>query len=236
MATTAVPTRTNGQRANGQWAPGRARPATRRGPGSGRQRQLPLVVVGVLLVIGCALGFTVASLRLGARQEVLVVARPLAVGQMLTAADVGSVRVSVGAGLQVVPVADESSVLGRQLAVPLVAGALLTRAEVGAPSPVGSGSDVVAVGLKPGGYPPDLAAGDRVQVVPVTPATSSAPNGASAGSPVAATVLAVDGSAGSAGSGGPTVFSLQVAATDAGEVAALAAAGQASLIQVGAGG
>ena len=229
MASTAAPTRTNGQRASDG-----ARAAGGRGPTSRRHRQLPLVVVGVLLVIGFALAFADASLHLGSREQVLVVAQPLAAGQVLTSGDLRVARVSTGAGLQVVPVADESSVVGRHVAVPLVAGALLTSSEVGAPPAVGSGSDVVAVGLKPGGYPPDLAPGDRVQVVPVTSASSGSGTGSvTSGSPVAATVLAVD--AAPAGSGSPTVFSLQVTRADADEVAALAAAGQASLVEVGSG-
>lgn len=230
MATTAATTRTNGQR-----APERARTGSGRSAGSRRHRQLPLVVVGVLLVIGCALAFADASLHLGSRQEVLVVAQPLTAGQMLTTGDLQAARVSTGNGLRSVPVAEESSVVGRPVAVPLVAGALLTRSEVGAAPLVGSGSDVVAVGLKPGAFPPDLAPGDRVQVVPVTSSSSGGGIGsATSGSPVAATVLAVD--AASAASGGPTVFSLQVSTGDAEEVAVLAAAGQAALVQVGAGG
>ncbi len=229
MASTAAPTRTNGQRASDG-----ARAAGGRGPTSRRHRQLPLVVVGVLLVIGFALAFADASLHLGSREQVLVVAQPLAAGQVLTSGDLRVARVSTGAGLQVVPVADESSVVGRHVAVPLVAGALLTSSEVGAPPAVGSGSDVVAVGLKPGGYPPDLAPGDRVQVVPVaSPSSGSGAGSVTSGSPVAATVLAVD--AAPAGSGSPTVFSLQVTRADADEVAALAAAGQASLVEVGSG-
>jgi hypothetical protein len=230
MASTAAPTRTNGQRAPQEGA----RAAGGRGPTSRRHRQLPLVVVGVLAVIGFALAFADASLHLGSREQVLVVAQPLTAGQVLTSGDLRAARVSTGAGLQVVPVAEESSVVGRHVAVPLVAGALLTSSEVGAPPAVGSGSDVVAVGLKPGGYPPDLAPGDRVQVVPVTSASSGSGAGSvTSGSPVAATVLAVD--AAPAGSGSPTVFSLQVSNTDADEVAALAAAGQASLVEVGSG-
>jgi hypothetical protein len=229
MASTAAPTRTNGQRASEG-----ARAAGGRGPTARRHRQLPLVVVGVLLVIGFALAFADASLHLGSREQVLVVAQPLAAGQVLTSGDLRAARVSTGSGLQVVPVADESSVVGRHVAVPLVAGALLTSAEVGAAPPVGSGSDVVAVGLKPGWYPPDLAPGDRVQVVPVTSASSGSGAGSvTSGSPVAATVLAVD--AAPPGSGSPTVFSLQVSRGDADEVAALAAAGQASLVEVGSG-
>ncbi len=228
MASTAAPTQTNGQR-----APEGARAAGGRGPTSRRHRQLPLVVVGVLLVIGFALAFADASLHLGSREQVLVVAQPLAAGQVLTSSDLRAARVSTGAGLQVVPAADEPSVVGRHVAVPLVAGALLTSSEVGAPPLVGSGSDVVAVGLKAGGYPPDLAPGDRVQVVPVTASSGSGAGNVTSGSPVAATVLAVD--AAPAGSGSPTVFSLQVTRTDADEVAALAAAGQASLVEVGSG-
>jgi len=76
-------------------------------------------VVGVLLVLGCALAFTDASLHLGNREEVLVVAQPLAAGQMLTTGDLQAVRVSTGSGLQAIPVAAESSVVGRNVSVPL---------------------------------------------------------------------------------------------------------------------
>jgi hypothetical protein len=189
------------------------------------------VVVGVLLVIGGALAFSDASLHLGSREEVLVVSAPLAAGQVITSSDLETVRVSTGTGLQVVPAGAEASVVGRPVAVPLVAGSLLTRAEVGSTAPVASGSDVVAVGLKAGQYPPDLAPGDRVQVVPVTSPSSSSLT--PAGSPVSATVLAVD--VASAESDSPTVFSLQVSRRDADEVAALAAANEASLIQVASG-
>jgi hypothetical protein len=189
------------------------------------------VVVGVLLVIGGALAFADASLHLGSREEVLVVSEPLAAGQVITSSDLETVRVSTGTGLQVVPAVEEASVVGSPVAVPLVAGSLLTRAEVGSTAPVASGSDVVAVGLKAGQYPPDLAPGDRVQVVPVTSPSSSSLT--PAGSPVSATVLAVD--VASVESDSPTVFSLQVSRRDADEVAALAAANEASLIQVASG-
>jgi len=189
-----------------------------------------------MLVLGCALAFTDASLHLGSREEVLVVAQPVSAGQILAAGDLRPARVSTGSGLDVVLDNDESSVIGRRAAVPLVAGSLLTGTEVGNVPPVGSRSDVVAVGLKAGAYPPDLAPGDRVQVVPVSSSSSS--DGSSAtvtsGSPVGVIVLAVEPA--SADSDSPTVFSLQVSASNAGEVASLAATGQASLIEVGAAG
>jgi hypothetical protein len=119
-----------------------------------------------------------------------------------------------------------------------VAGALLTSGEIGATAPVAAGSDVVAVGLKSGQYPPDLSAGDRVQVVPVVTSSATGAEGSgtghsSLGSPISATVLAVN--VGSAASDSPTVFSLQVSKGDADEVAALASANEATLIQMGSG-
>ena len=193
------------------------------------------MVVGVLLVFGFALAFVDASLHLGSREEVLVVAQPVAAGQVLTSSDLRTARMSTGSGLDVVLTGDEATVIGRRVAVPLVAGSVLTEGEVGNAPPVGSGSEVVAVGLKAGAYPPELAPGDRVQVVPVTSSSSSDGGTASVtgGSPVAATVLSV--ATAPADSDTPTVFSLQVSTGDADEVAALAAAGQASLVEVGAG-
>lgn len=232
-----MPTSTATTRTNGRVAAETTRSAISRGP-KVRRRQLPLVVVGVLLVLGCALAFADASLHMGSREEVLVVAQPISAGQMLTTADLQSAQVSTGSGVQVVPASEEASVVGRSVAVPLVPGALLTRTEVGSSSAVGSDSDVVAVGLKSGAYPPDLAPGDRVQVIPVSSSSSGSGSetgtaDATNGTPVSATVLAVQEAASE--SDHPTVFSIQVSKGDADEVAALAAAGQASLIQVGSG-
>jgi len=218
---------TNG-RPTADGAKGGGTPGRRRA-GPGRRRQMPLVVVGVLLVVGCALGFADASLSLASHEAVLVVAQPLAAGQVLTSSDLRAVKVSTGTGLDVVPVGAEASVVGRPAVVPLVAGALLTRGEVGAAPPANAGEDVVAVGLKAGLFPPGLAPGDRVQVVPVV--TSSSSTATAPGSPVDATVLGVE--AAPAASGAATVFSLQVAKTDADAVASLAAAGEVSLVQLG---
>jgi hypothetical protein len=152
------------------------------------------VVIGVLLVLGCALAFTDASLHLGSREEVLVIAQPIAAGQVVTAADLRAARVSTGSGLGVVLSDQEATVVGRRAAVPLMAGSLLTASEVGSPPPVSSVFDVVAVGLKVGAYPPDLAAGDRVQIVPVAPTNSggTGTSGVTNGSPVGATVLSIE--------------------------------------------
>ena len=234
MAITTSRPSTNGRRtadgASSGGKPGRRLAGGAR-VGSGRRRQTPLVVVGVLLVVGCALGFADASLSLASHQDVLVVAQPLAAGQVLSSSDLRAVKVSTGAGLGVVPVGEEASVVGRPVAVPLVAGALLTPGELGTRTLVASGADVVGVALKAGLFPPDLAPGDRVQVVPVVTASSGSTT--VNGGPVDATVLAVQDAP--ASSSAATVFSLQVGSSVADGVAALAAAGDASLVQLGDG-
>ncbi len=231
MATTA-PTRSNGRQ-----APDATRTAPERAVAGRRHRQLPLVVVGVLLVVGCALGFADASLRTGGGAEVLVVAQPVGAGQVLTAGDLRAVHLSAAGGVSTVPASEEQAVMGRRAAEPLAAGAVLTPADVGSGRLVGTGSDVVAVALKPGAYPPDLAPGDRVEVVPVASSsgTGSSATGSSSSSaqrsPVPATVLSVEPP--SATSGSPAVLTLEVARSDAAQVASLAAAGEVALVQVG---
>ena len=81
-------------------------PATARARPAGRRRQVPLVVLGVLLVVGFALAFTDASLHLGSRQEVLVVDQPVAAGQMLKTGDLRAAPLTTGSGLDAVSVAE----------------------------------------------------------------------------------------------------------------------------------
>ena len=228
MATTA-PTRSNGRSASGA-----GRPAVERAGVTGRRRQLPLVVVGVLLVVGCALVFAEVSLHSARGEDVLVVSEPLAPGTIVTPADLRTVRLSAPSGVATVPAGDMQAVVGQPAAVALSPGTVLTRGDVGAGAGVAAGSDVVAVALKPGAYPPDLAAGDRVKVVPVTSSSGSGSTATTGTGPVTATVLAVE--APSATSGSPAVLSLQVARSDAATVASLAAAGEVALVEEGSGG
>ncbi len=188
----------------------------------------------MLLVVGCALVFADISLRTGHGQDVLVVAQPVAAGQVVTPGDLRAVRLSATGGVASVPAGDEQAVVGQPAAVALSAGSVLTRDDVGAVAGVGAGFDVVAVALKPSAYPPDLAPGARVQVVPVAFSSGSGSTATTGSSPVAATVLGVQPP--SATSGSPAVISLEVPRSDAGEVASLAAAGEVALVEEGSGG
>lgn len=202
----------------------------------GRRRQVPWIVAGVLLVVGSALAFGVASIRLSHGEEVLAVARPVAVGQVIRASDLRAVRVTPAGGLTPMVAASEASVLGHPAAVALVPGTLITPADLGT-SPLGGGAfDVVAMALKAGAYPPSLGPGEEVEVVPVVASgTSSAGAAPVTGqlNPVRGVVAAVDATP--AGSSADAVVSLDVSPSDAAEVAWLAAAGQAAVIELPAG-
>ena len=197
-----------------------------------RRRQVPWIVAGVLLVVGCALAFGVASVRASHGEDVLALARSVPAGHVVQPGDLRVVKVTPTAGLDPVPAVSESSTVGRPAAVALVAGTLLTPADLGTPS--GGSGDVVAVALKAGAYPPSLGPGGRVDVVPVVGGSSSgsAPVSGQSGS-IGAVVLSVDATP--AGSSADAVVSLQVNPADADEVAALAAAGQIALVELPSG-
>lgn len=199
-----------------------------------RRRQVPWIVAGVVLVVGCALAFGLASIRAAGDEQVLAVARPVPAGQVLQAADFRVVRVAPSAGVRPVVVTAEAGMVGRPAAVALVPGTLLTPADVGTPPPGIAGMAVVAMALKAGAYPPSLGAGARVEVVPVGTNTSGAAAPVTGQlRPVQAVVVDVEAAPG--GSSVDAVVSLQVDPADAAEVAQLGAAGQAVLVQLPAG-
>lgn len=201
----------------------------------GRRRSPAHLGLGALLVVVCALGFAVAAGRLDHRSSVLAVARPVTVGQVLTAADLRAVPVSAGSGVDSIPTADSGSVIGRQVAVSLPSGALLTRAELGTASVPGAGEAITAFAVKPGQYPPDLAAGAYVRLVPApgsaqqATAPASAPAGVAADGWVA-TVTGVQALA----SGQGSVVTVLLAQADALRVAALGS-GLVSVVVVAGG-
>ena len=190
-------------------------------------------MAGVLLVVGCALAFGVASVRASQGEQVLAVARSVPAGHVVQPGDLQVVKVTPTAGLDPVPAANEASAVGRPAAVGLVAGTLLTPADVGTPS-AGANGDTVAVALKAGAYPPSLGPGGLVDVVPVVNSSSSGttPVSGQSGS-IRAVVVSIDSAP--AGSSADAVVSLQVNPADADQVAALAAAGEIALVELPSG-
>lgn len=138
-------------------------------PPSGLARakvHLPFAVASVALVAVGAMAFTVAAFRISGRVPVLVAAAPIAAGQVITAEDVKTANVGADTALALIPQADANSAVGHTAAVPMAAGELLTTGMVGSASFPPAGEGLAAVSLKPGAFPPKLAAGDRVTVWP----------------------------------------------------------------------
>lgn len=213
----------------------RARTATRASvglsPATGRRRQRPWVVAGVLLVVGCALVFALASLRLGDRRPVLAVARAVPAGQVLADADLTEVRIAAGEGVRVVPASERRRVVGRPAAVPLVPGSLLTMTQVGPSSTLAAGEAVVGLALKAGQFPSGLAPGARVRVIDTgAPAAAVTTPVGDAGSAVARTATVVAVSSPGADGSATTVVSVKVNLAEADKVAVAAAGGRATLV------
>jgi hypothetical protein len=225
----AVPTRS--RRTAGLQPPGQ-------GPRRGRRRSVPLAAGGVVLVVVCALVFAEGWLAAGHRQPVLALAQPVAAGQVITAADLETVRVSAAGPVSLVPASRQAEVVGSTAAASLPAGTLLAGSDIGTPPPV-KGQVRLGIALKPGAYPPDLAAGQDVDVL-ATPAAAASGSSSSGGAPAAlpvgeAVVLSVSLAAASSGSG-DTVVEIQVPADAMPQVAAANAAGQIALATIPAGG
>ncbi|GAA3838211.1 hypothetical protein GCM10022403_083390 [Streptomyces coacervatus] len=128
---------------------------------------MPYLVIGALLVLGCVTGAVLLTDRLGERENVLALARPVAVGQKLSGADLREVRVARDSGLDVLSAGSRTAVEGRSLAYSLPAGALLTESVLGRTRVPPAGQAVAAVGLKAGQLPAGIGPGSHVSAVAV---------------------------------------------------------------------
>ena len=102
------------------------------------------------------------------RQPVLVIAAPVAAGEVISAADLDIVEVSGVKGA--IPSEDSASVIGSTAAVGLVEGQVLTQQMVTANPIPGPGQRVVGLQLDATRAPSGLVPGDIVMVVAVPPA------------------------------------------------------------------
>jgi hypothetical protein len=133
-----------------------------------RQRRLPWIALGVLLVFGAGLAFAAWSRAASVRVPVLVAARDVAPGEVLSADAVSTVEVGAGPGVRTVAAADRTLVLGQVARGPIPAGTLLSPDMVADGDAVPPGQAVVGALLAPGAYPTAaLRAGDHVLLVEV---------------------------------------------------------------------
>ena len=200
-----------------------------------RRRSGPLAAAGVLLVAGCALAFALTWLRAGDRTPVLAMSRTVAAGQVITAADLTTARVSADGQVNLIPSSQEAAVAGHVAATTLPAGSLLTAGDIG-PAPPSAGQAMLGVAVKAGQFPPDLAAGDTVDVLATPAAGGSAGAGSSAQAALPVGRAIVVSVSPQPGTPGTVVVELEVSQDAMPQVAAAAAAGQVDLATVSTGG
>jgi SAF domain len=190
-----------------------------------RPRRPGLLALGLLLVVGSAAVTGSLLARSGSTVAVLALARPVAAGQRLAAADLAVARLG-GSGLHAVRDTDRGRVLGMTAVASLPAGTLLTGPMVTARPVPGPGEAVVGLALKAGALPAaEVAAGRHVSVLRLP-----APAGAAAdpaGSVLAPSALVV--SVRTDPATGAVLVSLVVLADRALPVSAAGAAGLAAL-------
>ena len=205
------------------------------GPVLRRRISLRRVLLAVGLVLACALAGVIVAKRVDTRVPVLAAAHAISAGQVVTAADVTTVKVAAEAGVAMVPASQLSTVVGRVAAVPLVAGTLLSPSQFGGPVWPGPGEAVIAVPVKPGRLPSGLSAGAHVTVLVVTTGTPGGVTGTGSGQAgppqvekATATVVSVDAAADQSGT---TVVTLVLSSGDATRVAS--ASGDVALVRLG---
>jgi hypothetical protein len=201
-------------------------------------RNLPLVGLGVLLVVACAIGFSSALLRAGGRQQVLVVARDLPAGHVISSSDLRTAQLSLVGDIAFIPASDITEIIGHPASAEIAAGSLLTESDIAQSIGPPKGHAVVGLSLKPGQYPIGLAPGERVLVVvssgisssSVSTPSSDAPSSVA---PMEGTILEVQSAP--IDSSGSIVASLQLDEGNGATVASAASAGNVALAIVSSG-
>lgn len=190
-----------------------------------RRRPL-LVVVSVAAICLGALLAVLAFSSINSAQAVLAVRSTVLRGDVITRADLITVRVGVDPALRPLLASQLSNVVGKRAAIDLAAGGLITRENVTSTVVPGKGMSEVGINLAPGALPSSgLKNGDHVRIV-LTPGQQG--QYTSGGSPTQIPAPVVDVAA--ASSSGQQVVDVLVPEGQAPDVAAMAATGKVALV------
>jgi hypothetical protein len=131
-----------------------------------RRRRPGMIALAVALVGAGILGSTALYSATSRRAPVLVAEANVPAGGLITASDVGTVSVSVGAGVQVIPASQMSQVVGQVAGTTLHPGMLLTASELATQRSPAPGQVLVPLPLRPSAVPASgLRPGDEVLIV-----------------------------------------------------------------------
>ncbi len=201
-------------------------------PSVGRQRRLPEIAAGALVIVVCALAALWWQAASSDKQQVLALRGDVERGQVIAVEDLQVVGVDADSAVAVLAETESGSVVGRSARTALPAGTLVVESQFSEGSLLEPGDGVVGLSLDAGEFPSlSLAVGDQVGVV-LTPAAGDP---RSFETDVDAHVLvdrAIVVEVSPVGTQGGLLVSLQVREGDAARVAAAAAGDRVRLIQV----
>jgi hypothetical protein len=185
-----------------------------------RQRRTALAAGGALLVLLCGVSSAALVMSGDDRLRVLALARDVPAGHVLTAGDLRVAELG-GSGLSALSADGAPNVVGQTVTATLLAGTLLNDSML-TPTPLpGTGLQLVAVAVKPGGAPAEAVPGRDVSVLRVTTAGNAAAGATATVLVPRARVVSVRTDATS----GAVILSLQVPQTNALAVAQASASG-----------
>lgn len=195
-----------------------------------RRSRRGLLIAVLVVLLGGVLAFAGASM-MTRHDQVLAVARDVALGQVITDADLVVVSVSADPNLSPISADRRGQIVGLIAQVPLVKGELLTPGQVGPSTGFGAGQQLVALALKPGQLPArGLSSGEQVLVV-ATPGSNDVTGSDSGGTLTAEPVSAVVADVGPAdAASGVTVVDVRVASANGPGLARLASTGNLAVI------
>lgn len=132
--------------------------------GKKRSFRLPEIVLGVLLVAGCALVAVLWQRSTNTTTTVVVAARPISRGSVIVADDLRGAQVG---GETSAMIGGESAhvLLGRIAVVDIDADVPFTPTLLADERPLGTGEALTSMALDPGQLPPDLAPNDHVRII-----------------------------------------------------------------------
>lgn len=202
---------------------------------SPRRRSRTRIAASIAIVVVFALAGWWFYRTQTAQLPYLAVARQVPIGTPLTNADLTITYLNGSGGLSPIPAGQASRVVGKQAAVTLVAGTLLTNAQLADKVFPASGQQVVGISLKATALPAHaLRPGDTVQLVqtpdPRGTVSVTGQTGADSALLNPPTTAAVVVDVGSATPAGDRVVDVTVAATVGPHIAALAAAGRIAIV------
>jgi SAF domain len=149
-----------------------------------RRRRPGMIALAVALIGAGILGGATLFQRVNHQVPVLLISTAVPAGTTVTAADLTTASVVLGAGVRAIPARQEHQVVGLVAASDLQPGTLLAASDLTSSLPPAGGQVLVPAALKPSQLPASgLAAGDHVVVVFTPSAQGGSGSAATAGPP-----------------------------------------------------